>query len=304
MDFWAFQPPTSLPILAPDSVTRDTSEMRRRSPHLWTERKIRLRERSGAGQGFGVDYTPWVTIHDFSSGGRTHRVRGTTVDRMHQLFSDGESRAFMLFDWDDRVIDIREQFPLPRHQTYRIAATLGVRHPTTVDGTPNVMTTDFLLTLADGRTIARAYKPSTRLENPRICQKLGIEEGYWASRGIEWKVITENNVNRTLHDNINFIRRAYYVDGLEQPYPGAIHDACDELIALLPLYPEIDLGEACHRVANNHPDFELQFVFAAAKHLIARKVLRTDMVHPQPFAKRPLASFALKAPWNAINGTM
>lgn len=47
---------------------------------------------------------------------------------MQQLFSDAEHSAYLLYDWSNSVIDIREQYPiLPRDTTLEIASDLGVR---------------------------------------------------------------------------------------------------------------------------------------------------------------------------------
>ncbi|MBJ7533034.1 TnsA endonuclease N-terminal domain-containing protein [Rhodomicrobium vannielii ATCC 17100] len=62
------------------------------------------------------------------------------------LLSDIECGLFYLADWSDTVTDIREQFPLKRDATQRIAAQLGAAHPLDLASrTPLVMTTDFLI---------------------------------------------------------------------------------------------------------------------------------------------------------------
>ena len=51
--------------------------------------------------------------------------------RIHHLLSRPETNYFYCVEWEDRVVDIREQFPLlPQEDTQRIARSLGIkRHP-------------------------------------------------------------------------------------------------------------------------------------------------------------------------------
>ncbi len=48
-----------------------------------------------------------------------------TTGRVHHLLSDIEFRSFLLFDWAEDVVDIREQFPLDRVATQRIAESMA-----------------------------------------------------------------------------------------------------------------------------------------------------------------------------------
>jgi hypothetical protein len=111
--------------------------------------QINRRFREGRGQGEGKDYTPYINIHDFSSHGLVHRVKGLTTGRLHHLFSNGEYAAFMEFDWEKNIVDIREQYPLDRFETFEIANKKKIKHPRCNDGSPSVLTTDFLLTVED-----------------------------------------------------------------------------------------------------------------------------------------------------------
>jgi hypothetical protein len=114
--------------------------------------------KEGRGQGRGANFLPWLTIYNVASTGRSHRIFGSRKNgRIHHLLSDIECRLFLYLDWCDDVADIREQFPLERRITCRIADNLGFRHPTdTTTKTPFVMTTDFLVdVLRDGKLHSR-----------------------------------------------------------------------------------------------------------------------------------------------------
>ena len=147
-----------------------------RQRYGFDEARIARFHKEGRGTGHGADYQPWLTIGDVPSRGRSHRPKSTKTGRVHHLLSDIERHTFHLFDWDDAVTDIREQFPLDRDITPRIAEQLGVEHPRDVKTrTPLVMTTDFLVDMVrDGRQVllALAVKPAEELDKPRVLEKL------------------------------------------------------------------------------------------------------------------------------------
>lgn len=104
--------------------------------------------------GYGQSYQPWLRAQDVKSRGNRSIVFGLKTFRNHHLLSSVESNFFYLAQFNDSVIDIREQFPLfPLQLTQQIANHLHFQHPMVrgVRGVPvevlNVMTTDFLLTL-------------------------------------------------------------------------------------------------------------------------------------------------------------
>lgn len=83
------------------------------------------------------------------------------------------------------------------------------------------MTTDFLITTHSGY-FARSIKPSEELKKRRVKEKLEIERRYWFKRGIDWKVVTENELPRTKIRNIEWLcsgsdfNRLLYNKELEQ----------------------------------------------------------------------------------------
>ncbi len=117
-----------------------------RSRYAFDEDKIALFYKEGRGSDRGAAYKPWLTVRDEPSSGRSHRPNGLKTGRVHHLLSDIERDLFFLFDWPESVTDIREQFPLDRQITQRIADQLGIRHPRdTGTQVPLVMTTDLLV---------------------------------------------------------------------------------------------------------------------------------------------------------------
>jgi hypothetical protein len=100
-----------------------------RKRYQFTEAKIKRFQREKRGLGVGPDYIPWFLVSDVPSKGRSHRPFCPKTMREHHLLSDNEFYSFLKFWWDDQVIDIREQFPLDRRETFEIAALCGVKHP-------------------------------------------------------------------------------------------------------------------------------------------------------------------------------
>ncbi len=126
-----------------------------------TDEWIMSRIKQGHGAGEGLDYKPWLTVRDFPSLGRVHRVWGCKTGRIHHLFSDLELKVFLHFLWPKSIQDQREQFPLlPLEETIEIAKEMGVRHPTDPRTKhPIVMTTDMVLTVDHG--LENTYHPYT-----------------------------------------------------------------------------------------------------------------------------------------------
>ena len=82
--------------------------------------------KEGRGQGTGEDYKPWINIQDFPSNGLSTRGKGWKTNRIHQFLSKLERDYFYVLEWNNIVIDIREQFPLIREDTWCIANEKGL----------------------------------------------------------------------------------------------------------------------------------------------------------------------------------
>ncbi len=179
-----------------------------------TEKKILEMEKEGRGQGSGEDYKPWINIQDFPSNGLTTRGKGWKTNRIHQFLSKLERDYYYVLEWNDSVVDIREQYPLSRDDTWYIANEKGIKHPTDPKSqVPIVMTTDFFITLKDSkgtRYIARTVKPSSDLENQRTIEKFEIERAYWEDRGIDWGIITEKEIPKDLVENVEWMHLSYF----------------------------------------------------------------------------------------------
>ena len=184
----------------------------------WTCSRYHRLISEGRGRGTGKDYKPWITIHDLASRGVVSRVPGRTTGRIHHLLSKNETAFFYILDASEKVMDIREQFPLlPVTETVEISQQLGYRHPRDpVSKYPYVMTTDFVIATPEGN-VARSVKLSAELEKPRVLEKLEIERLYWERRGVDWRIVTEKELDFQRARNLEWIYRSWY-------YPQMIPD--------------------------------------------------------------------------------
>jgi hypothetical protein len=246
------------------------------------ENKIARFYKEGRGLGHGREYQPWLTTSDVRSHGRSHRVHGRKTERVHHLLSDKEWRTFLFLDWCDDVTDIREQFPLPREITRRIAERLGVRHPTdNSTRTPIVMTTDFLVdVLRDGRPCLEAcfVKPSIELENSRVLEKLEIERSFWAEQNIPLRIFTELEFSKVLTTNLQWLRTLSF-DNQSEPWAGYHQEHADAVLRGIPRSSNLLLRDFC---TSTDRDLSLErgSTLAIVRHLVSTKSVWVDLTVP------------------------
>lgn len=244
------------------------------------ENKIERFRKEGRGFGRLADYKPWLTIQDVPSIGRVHRLVGLKTGRIHHLLSDIERDVFYLFDWQDAVCDIREQFPLDREATLRIAERLGVRHPCDpASRSPIVMTTDLLVDVTNrGKvtSVARSVKPADELDKPRVLEKLEIERLYWAEQGVEWGIVTKNDIPAMLVTNIGWCHSFADVSHLAQPYAGYFDEKAILIIREIKENPKLPLQRFCTDI-DTRLALNLGTAFLLVRHLLASRQLFCDM---------------------------
>ena len=178
--------------------------------YCFDQAKIEKLRSEGRGLGSGSKYVPWICAGDFGSAGLTTRVLGWKSGRDHHLLSKLEKQYFYLLEWSDSVVDIREQFPLDYHATFYFANEVGVDYPwERKTGYNVVMTTDFLVTVVDpaggNRHLARTLKYAKDLrgkEGKAILEKFEVERRFWLDKGIDWGIVTDLQIPKTLVSNV------------------------------------------------------------------------------------------------------
>jgi TnsA endonuclease C terminal/TnsA-like endonuclease N terminal len=241
-----------------------------------TDAWIKSRIKQGYGAGEGPDYKPWLTVRDFPSLGRVHRVWGWKANRIHHLFSDLELKVFLHFLRSESVKDQREQFPLlPLEETIEIAKEIGIRHPTDPRTKhPIVMTTDIVLTV--DQDLVKTYRPFTLkymkdLGNLRTKEKLEMERRYWAApnRNLKLKILTDQQVSNELVANMLWVLPFYDAVSLYPLTDLEISRTTSALTQLL-LHDKAPLraiAQKCDRLLS----LEKGTGLAVVRHLIARR---------------------------------
>ncbi|GEN57782.1 transposase [Halolactibacillus alkaliphilus] len=245
-----------------------------------TENKIK----KGYGEGQGIDYKPWINIQDVPSLGRATRLKGIKIPRQFEFLSDLERNYFYLLEYSDKVIDIREQYPLlPLDDTLLIAKELGLNHP--IDPKtkePIVMTTDFLVTMHNGTAnmhVARTLKYKDELMTERTLEKFEIERVYWEKREIDWGIVTEGEVSKVMATNIAFVHsyiRLNDIEGFDQLTSVEI----DEMVVYFVqrLMAEDQSVKQIARIYERDFGMPSGSGLALFKHLIITKTIKIDLL--------------------------
>ena len=231
------------------------------------------------GQGVGKHYKPFLTVQYVPSKGRIHRRPSLTHNRIVHLLSDLELAAFLLFDWEKAVIDIREQFPLNPEATLSIAKRLGIKHPA-YQGVIQVMTTDLLVDFnSDGQHLSKAIsvKYAQDLEDERTIEKLELERRFWEGEGIEWFIFTEHEVPVHFVKNIRWLAPHMHSYDLDDSQRMFVFESILQMLEACPeeklpvLLSELDQKQGLERGTN------LKYF----RHLAAQNAFQWDMQNYQ-----------------------
>lgn len=174
--------------------------------------KKALKNKYGVGE--KANYKPWLRVQDVKSHGTRSQIWGKKTGRVHHTLSSIETQFFYISEFCDSVVDIREQFPLfPLNNSEKIARLIDVDHPVVPNTrTPNIFTTDFLLTrLVNGQLVYEAIsvKPEEELTDIRVLEKLEIERIWWESIGVRFSIFTGNENTATYSRNISYVTAPY-----------------------------------------------------------------------------------------------
>ena len=208
-----------------------------RRRYSFDETKLKRFAKEGRGTGHGSDYRPWLQVQDVPSHGRSTRIHSYKTGRQHHLLSDLETGLFLILDWADHVVDIREQFPLDRDVTRMLAAKMGVVHPRDVQTKSDiVMTTDLLVDVRlDGGVslIALSVKPASKLEGARTLEKLELERRFWARINVPWYLVTERELHAVRIGNLRWLHEMRSLDELKTPHADYWPDRCNRFLGEL-----------------------------------------------------------------------
>lgn len=234
------------------------------------------------GTGEGENYIPLLHVRDVPSKGLSTRIKGIKTKRVHQLLSKLELSYFYILDYGNKVLDIREQYPLDLDETLEIAKSLGIKHPTN-PGTrkPHPMSTDFLVTVGvkiNQQYLARTTKYMKALASIRVLEKFEIERVYWNRRSIDWGIVTELDIDEVVVSNIAWAHSHYDLARLAPLTKSQIAKIGKSLI------DDLRSSDMPLRKVAAERDRKLNLLFGTSlniiRHMLARKKLQADMSHP------------------------
>ncbi len=252
----------------------------------WSEEKYKRFLKEGRGQGEGKDYKPWLTVQDFPSKGRCHRIFGWKTGRIHHLFTDSEARFFYLLEWEDSVIDIREHFPLLDYEDW-VQDREDLRFDLFTDkksGIPYVISTSFLITVrtqdGNARYIARSLKAASELEKRISLERLEIERRYWEAKGIDWGIVTNKDIPVVRAKNIEWVHSARYAYADAGLTEGELGELVEAFL--------LRLSQSSESIRKTALLFDKDYILAPGtgmflfRHLLAVKRIKVCLLYTSP----------------------
>ncbi|HAF29046.1 MAG TPA: hypothetical protein DCG75_08355 [Bacteroidales bacterium] len=257
-----------------------------------TSYKTKLKQKRGEGR--GKNYIPWIKVGEFSGSGNSTRVLGLKSGREHHFLSNFEASLFYIFDLDNGIEDIREQFPLSDIELAKeIAGEAGIRYPSNTNDDNHVLTSDYFLTYTDGREVVLTIKYRKDLSERQL-ELFEIERRYWNKKGVQWKIVTEKEMPskdlllnyKDIHNALRgFIADGNSEEGIQKIFLHVLKSYKDYSDLSLPKFSDII-------------DFELNITVGSTlrfiKVLIAKGLITLDLTEPLTSSKRKMKDLNFK----------
>lgn len=268
----------------------------------FTEEKIQRMEADGFGCGVGASFKPWIEVTSVSSSGRSRRIFSSKTGRTHHLLSDVELDLFIALEWQQDVVDIREQFPLDRATTLSVAQKIGITHPY-YPGTqvPTVMTIDFLVTKRVGvKDVLVAFnaKRTEEAQDERSMLKLEIQRATLALLDVEHHVVFHGDIPFDNIRNINWIRDGLLRLDETEKYHDFWEPTKVALRTFLLSSGKVTLAQACQQF-DHETGHETGTGLRAAKLLLWDRLISAELSR-YPIADIPITDFKFPRTQTAI----
>ena len=219
-----------------------------------------------------------LKVTTFSSKGRATRIYSNKTKRIHHLQSDIQLNIFLILEWIDSVEDIVENYELidlMEHlnniENLRIDKFFDNKRSETYK-----MHTNFLISVRTNdsglKFVALSTKSKSELERRTVIKKMEIERRYWTDKNVEFYVLTDGEINKTLVKNIRWVR--------ETLIDEAIRDKEELSLSLYKLLMKNKLETISYVLEKNDYIEELRegtslFLF---RYLIGNKKIRINMM--------------------------
>lgn len=245
----------------------------------WNKAKFERFIKEGRGQGELSEYKPWLTIQDIPSRGRATRIFGFKTKRIHHFFSDIQTRFFYLLEWDDRVLDIKEHYPLIDLKEVVQFNDLDLTKYRAHDGTDYILTTTFLIKVKKQDKeylVARSVKSAYELENKSVLERFEIERRYWRNKKIDWGIVTNKEIPLIKAKNIEWIYSALEIDYGEIFSKEDIKSYCRELWHLISKNEGMNIKQIINLFDKNNC-LEEGTGLLIFKYMIIKKIIEVDI---------------------------
>jgi len=216
-------------------------------------------------------YESFVRVGSMMSMGRKHRFWCDKQQRIVELLSDAELRAYKYLIWRPDVIAIDEQYALNPVVTFDIAKTEKIAHPYNYkQHVHHVMTTDLLATTVDEDGVCTKHAYSVKpyydeKKQSRTGQKLRLETLYWHKFDIACSVLTNSYISKEWFLTLSFCE-LHYDQNIEL---DRLSDFSEQLLNIHKKEPWAPLRELLKRAA-----LLLQTHYAVVERLFKNAVLR------------------------------
>ncbi len=157
----------------------------------------------------------FIKNREMDSMGTSTMMRDWKTGDIVYLLSQGERDLYYQFRFNPLVEEVYTQVRLEKEETNHIARLFRVKP---ANGGRTSMTTDFLLKLKNGKSIAVSYKDNEKeLDDSTTLIHLNIEKEYWRRRGVPYLICFRKDINPVLVDNIRLVvpfysRKSVYDD--------------------------------------------------------------------------------------------
>tara|TARA_B100000519_G_C14260982_1_gene447976 strand:+ start:19049 stop:19882 length:834 start_codon:yes stop_codon:yes gene_type:complete len=216
-------------------------------------------------------YSSFVRVGSMMSFGRKHRFWCDKQQRIVELLSDTELRAYKYLIWQPNVVAIEEQYALNPAVTFEIAKSEKIVHPYNYkQHVHHVMTTDLLATTIDEDGVCSKHAYSVKpyfneKNNSRTGQKLRLETLYWHKYNVPYSVLTNSYISKEWFLTLSFCE-LHYDQNIEL---DRLSDFSQQLLSIYQRDPWAPLRELLKRAASL-----LQTQYAVVECLFKNAVLR------------------------------